>query len=143
MKKITCEGKSILILFGLIVSGFFIFAPLANSEEPKEMSGKEEKVDPFAPIELKKVKAPSSALEKYDLNQFEIQGIVIMDKERMTMIKAPDGESYIVRKGTKIGKNQGEIIQIGPREVVVLETFKVGDKVQTKHTTLRIAEAEK
>src|SRR5574341_625828 len=143
MKKITSWEKSIFILFGLIVSGFFIFATVANSEEPKAMSGKEKKVDPFAPIELKKVEVPSSALEKYDLNQCEIQGIVIMDKERRAMVKAPDGESYIVRKGTKIGKNRGEIIQIGPREVIVLETFKVGDKEQTKRTTLRIAEAEK
>jgi len=130
-----------LVLFGFIVACFFISTTVAISEEPKIKSVEEEKVDPFAPIELKKEPVPSSELEKYDLSQFELQGIVIMEKERRAMVKAPNGESYIVRKGTKIGKNQGEIILISTCEIVVLENFKVGDKVQPKRTSLKIAES--
>ncbi len=52
-----------------------------------------------------KTRVPQSPLEKYDLESFVLTGIV----EDIAMVVSPDGSTYMIKKGTRIGK-YGEVV---------------------------------
>jgi type IV pilus assembly protein PilP len=67
--------------------------------------------------------APLTPLEKFDLGQFRLAGIIIGKDEPMAMVMAPGGKSYILKKGIKIGKNAGTVVAIQEDGVLVEERF--------------------
>ncbi len=85
--------------------------------------------DPFVPLlqvrkPVKGKKAvPLTPLQKFDLPQFRILGIIIGKGEPTAMVAAPGGKSFIVRKGTKIGKNNGVITKITSDGIYVQEKY--------------------
>ncbi|HWO40735.1 MAG TPA: pilus assembly protein PilP, partial [Candidatus Eisenbacteria bacterium] len=62
-------------------------------------------------------------LERYDLGQLKLVGIVWDVKEPNAMIEDSVGLGYIVKIGTPIGMNDGRVKAIRPGEVVVEETY--------------------
>ena len=68
-----------------------------------------------------KTHVPQTPLEKYDLESFVLTGIVA----DLAMVVSPDGSTYIIKKGTRIGK-QGEVV-VGVYEDRV--AVKRGDKI--------------
>ena len=86
------------------------------------------KRDPFQPLPLK-VKATRrprenlSPLERYELGQLQLVGIVWDAKEPRAMVEDAAGLGYIVKVGTPIGPNEGKIKAIRPTEVVVEESY--------------------
>lgn len=81
-------------------------------------------VDPFEPIIGKQEGGTAvSPLEQYSLDQLKLVAIIWGVPEPRAMVEDPQGKGYIIKKGTKIGKNQGVVIKILDNEVVVLETF--------------------
>ena len=84
--------------------------------------------DPFAPIvvsaERKAQGSNRSPLERYDLNEFKLTGIVWGGFGYNAMIEGPDGKGYFVRVGTIIGPNKGIIKKITQNKMVVEEKFK-------------------
>jgi len=85
--------------------------------------------DPFVPLlqvrtPVKGEKAvPLTPLQKFDLAQFRILGIIVGKGEPTAMVAEPGGKSYIVRKGTKIGKNNGVITKITADGIYVQEKY--------------------
>ncbi|TYO99959.1 type IV pilus assembly protein PilP [Geothermobacter ehrlichii] len=84
--------------------------------------------DPFAPLLQVKTpvqgkQAPLTPLQKFDLPQFRILGIIIGKGEPTAMVAVPGGKSYIVRKGVKIGKNNGVITEITTDGIHVREKY--------------------
>lgn len=84
--------------------------------------------DPFE--ELLQVKksvtnnnAPLTPLQKFDLNQFRILGIIIGKGEPKAMVAAPGDKSFILKKGMKIGKNDGTVTKITPDGIHVEEKY--------------------
>lgn len=74
--------------------------------------------DPFAPLiqqirkknsKPEKVKGP---LEKYELSQFRLMAMLIIQGTPRAMVKAPDGKSYTVKPGDLIGANNGVVVRI-------------------------------
>jgi type IV pilus assembly protein PilP len=84
--------------------------------------------DPFSPIvvsaERKAQVGNRSPLERYDLNEFKLTGIVWGGFGYNAMIEAPDGKGYFVRVGTAIGPNKGIIKKITQNTMVVEEKYK-------------------
>jgi type IV pilus assembly protein PilP len=66
---------------------------------------------------------PLTPLQKFELGQFRLAGIIIGKNEPMAMVMAPGGKSYILKKGVKIGKNAGTVVGIEADGVVVEERF--------------------
>jgi type IV pilus assembly protein PilP len=66
---------------------------------------------------------PLTPLQKFDLGQFRLAGIIIGKDEPMAMVMAPGGKSYILKKGVKIGKNAGTVVGIEADGVLVEERF--------------------
>jgi type IV pilus assembly protein PilP len=62
-------------------------------------------------------------LQKHDLGQFRLAGIIVGKDEPMAMVLAPGGKSYILKKGVKIGKNDGLVVGIEKDGVLVEERF--------------------
>lgn len=81
-------------------------------------------VDPFEPVIGRQEGAsPISPLEQYSLDQLKLVAIIWGVPEPRAMVEDPSGTGYIIKKGTKIGKNQGVVIKILDNEVVILETY--------------------
>jgi type IV pilus assembly protein PilP len=83
------------------------------------------KPDPFRPFILlqKKSEAAISPLQKYDLGQITLKAVVWGVEQPRAMVEDPTGKGYVIQIGTDIGKNNGKVIKIDDREVVVRETY--------------------
>jgi type IV pilus assembly protein PilP len=84
--------------------------------------------DPFVPLMALKGKTAGiefeNPLEAYDLVQYQIKGVIIGFGEPRAMILAPDGKSYILKKGVRIGKSNGVIRDIGREKILVEESYQ-------------------
>jgi type IV pilus assembly protein PilP len=84
--------------------------------------------DPFSPIivqaDQKARGGNLSPLERYDLNQFKMTGVVWGGYGYNAMIEGPDGKGYFIRVGTIIGPNKGVVKKITQETMVVEEKYK-------------------
>jgi type IV pilus assembly protein PilP len=62
-------------------------------------------------------------LERYDLGQLRLVGVVWHIKEPSAMVEDPVGLGYIVKVGTPMGTNDGKVKTIKPNEIIVEETY--------------------
>lgn len=91
------------------------------------------KIDPFLPLYKdepvaaakveKKVKRrlPLTPLEKVDLSQLKLVGIIRAPSGNKGMVEEASGKGYIVKKGTYIGIRAGRVIEILKDRLIVLE----------------------
>ncbi len=86
--------------------------------------------DPFVPLSklrdsLVSVvdEEPQTPLQSYDVAQFKLVGVIVGKGAPKAMVVAPDGKSYVLAKGVKIGKNNGVIIGITSEAVSVREKY--------------------
>lgn len=101
-----------------------------EEEKEKEYSyNPEGKRNPFASLfDVKKPvepvrEEPLTPLERFGLEQFRLLGAIVGIGEPRAMIAAPDGKSYVVTPGTRIGKNRGEVVKITSEGVFVEERY--------------------
>ena len=111
----------------------------AESPDPKETdTGKgahydsQGKIDPFKPLIQEKSedskpivdnrpKRILTPLEKIELSQIRLVGIIIMEKRRIALVEEANGKGYEVGIGTYIGKNQGRVSEIKSSSIVIKE----------------------
>jgi len=67
--------------------------------------------------------APLTPLQEYDLGQFRLIGAIIGKGEPRAMVEAPGGKPFMLKKGIKIGKNNGVVLEITKAAVVVEEKY--------------------
>ena len=84
------------------------------------------KRDPFQPVELRpkasrRSRENLSPLERYELGQLKLVGIVWDIKEPTAMVEDAAGLGYIVKVGTPIGANEGKVKAIKPAQLVIEE----------------------
>jgi type IV pilus assembly protein PilP len=102
-----------------------------------------DKVDPFRSYVRRQVtfdpEVGSSPLERFDLTQLTVMGIIWGLEEPRALVRDPTGKGYIVRAGTPIGKNKGRILRIEDNKVVVKETYLDHlDRATTKEVDLEL-----
>jgi Tfp pilus assembly protein PilP len=90
---------------------------------------KENSRDPFRPSTLRtrvntRVRENLSPLERFDLGQLKIVGIVWDIKEPRAMIEDAAGLGYVVKIGTPIGSNDGKVKAIRRDHVIVEESYE-------------------
>lgn len=76
--------------------------------------------DELAP-DTRKVVTP---LQRYDIDQLHIIGIIWGISSPRAMVTTPDGKGYVVQKGTLIGKNWGKVSRITQDEVIISEEYR-------------------
>ncbi len=114
--------------------------PIASAPTPTTISKIEEtpapeysynpagRRDPFAPIiakEGKKAKVGDRPpLERFNVNEFKLTGIIWGGFGYNAMLEGPDGKGYFVRVGTIIGPNRGVVKNISQHSLVIEEKYK-------------------
>lgn len=111
------------------------------------------KVDPFRPIFSDKVRggpsgsrkrpkrtAPLTPLQKIDINQVSLVGIIVSPKGNMAMVQDASGKGYIITKGTDIGTSFGKVAKILKNKVVVKEEFEdyISGRIKIREVTLEL-----
>lgn len=84
--------------------------------------------DPFVPLlEVKKAipenDGPVTPLQTFEIGQLRLAGVVVGHAAPAAMIMVPGGKSYILKKGDRVGKNHGKVIDITPEGVFVKERY--------------------
>ena len=115
------------------------------------------KLDPFKPLfaieaermaradkKAKKKKLPLTPLQRIDLSQLKLVGIIVSPTGNKALVEEPSGKGYIITKGTYVGTNFGRVKRILKDRVIVeeqVEDFFSGQmKLQT--TQLRLQKDE-
>jgi len=92
------------------------------------------KRDPFTPLiqqvnkEIKKPRKISGPLEKFELSQFRLLAMLIVQGTPRAMVKAPDGKSYTIKPGDLIGPNGGVVKRIETKTFAIDE--ETGQKIE-------------
>ncbi|HEY6364959.1 MAG TPA: pilus assembly protein PilP [Candidatus Binatia bacterium] len=84
--------------------------------------------DPFRPFTMNtrtqsRPRETLSTLERYELGQLRLVGVVWHVKEPSAMIEDSVGLGYVVKVGTPIGPNDGKVKAIKPDQIIVEETY--------------------
>ena len=69
-------------------------------------------------------KVPMTPLQKFDLDQFNLVGILDEGGTMKAMVQDPDGNGHFITIDTLIGKNWGKVVRITPETVVVAEELR-------------------
>ena len=82
--------------------------------------------DPFRPMTLRakvntRARENLSPLERLDLSQLKVVGIIWDIKEPRAMVEDTAGLGYVVKVGTPIGSNEGKVKAIHRNQIVVEE----------------------
>lgn len=101
------------------------------------------KRDPFRPFNFAPKLADGAGktpLEKYSVGQLKLTAVLGAGEEASAMVENSVGRGFPVKKGTKIGNNGGEVIEIQPNKILILETtvdFAGETKTRTIEMRLR------
>jgi len=92
------------------------------------------KIDPFEPLvrenpvlvkkKKDKKRIPRTPLERIDLSQLKLVGIILASSGNRALIEESSGKGYVIKKGTYIGLNSGKVVKIIKEKVVVEEEFE-------------------
>jgi type IV pilus assembly protein PilP len=114
------------------------------------------KPDPFQPLfatealqrmapgkkrEKKEKTLPLTPLQRIDLSQLKVVGIILSPAGNKALVEEPSGKGYVVTKGTYVGTNFGRVKKVLIDRVIVEETvedfFSGGMKPQTTELELQ------
>ncbi|HML96037.1 MAG TPA: pilus assembly protein PilP [Thermodesulfobacteriota bacterium] len=125
--------------------------PVAGDRPPYDPAGKR---DPFKPF-IKLVDIPAAGpapvvvppIQRYSLDQFRISGIVWMSGKPRAMVVDPEGNTYFLGDGDRIGNKEGEILEVRENGLLVEETIRSEDvygevKVETKKSVLAFEDGQ-
>jgi Tfp pilus assembly protein PilP len=112
----------------------------AKSEPYYDPTGKP---DPFHPPVLESSRrAQVPPLQQFEVTEFELVGIVAGKKENRALVQDASGKGYLIKVGTPIGKNQGRVVAIADRRILIEEKIKdfLG-REKTRTVALKIPQA--
>ena len=119
--------------------------PTVPTEKPQEQytynpAGKR---DPFAPLIVKEDrKAPTGdrpPLERYNIYEFKLTGVVWGGLGYSAMLEGPDGKGYFVRLGTIMGQNKGVVKKITQNALIIEEKFKtISGEIDRKEIVIEL-----
>lgn len=86
------------------------------------------KRDPFRPFVLelrpkRRRRVNLSPLERVEVSQLKLVGIIWDIPEPRAMVEDTAGLGYVIKIGTPIGRNDGTVKAIAPKEIVIEENF--------------------
>lgn len=100
------------------------FEPLFKEEEPeKEEDEVVEEPEPGQTVK-KKRRIPRTPLEKMDLEQLKLVGVIRAKSGNKALVEEASGKGYIITEGTYIGIHSGRVIDIMKDRIVVEEEYE-------------------
>jgi len=98
--------------------------------------------DPFAPViqelQVGKMDSTLPPLQRVTLTELNLIAIVWGAYGYTAMVQTPEGYGYTVRRGTRIGQNNGVVSAVTERGIIVQERFTdvYGKKQEREHVKL-------
>ena len=98
------------------------------------------KIDPFIPwyegerkpaSDSERKRIPLSPLERVDLSQLKLVGIVLSASGNKALVEESSGKGYVISKGTYIGLNRGKVSKILRDRVIIMESISYGGSSAT------------
>lgn len=78
--------------------------------------------DPFRmPKILAEEESPKTELELFQVKDYRLNGVITGPNKVRAMVTAPNGKSYFIRQGQKIGTRGGKIVSILPDKIKIIE----------------------
>ncbi len=117
-------------------------APQADAPTPALKAGTR---DPFRPMTLRtkvntRPRENLSPLERLDLSQLKVVGVIWDIKEPRAMVEDTAGLGYVIKVGTPIGSNDGKVKAIHRNQVVVEEaTADIYGVPRKRDVTMKLA----
>jgi len=81
-----------------------------------------------------------SKLERLELDQLKLVAVMIGTATPRAMVEDPDGRGHMVKIGTLIGRNGGQIERIGARHLVIHEEVRTPSGRFVHPVTMRLPE---
>lgn len=121
------------------VEGFL--APFSYDNENRRDPFREYKeiALPSAQLEEGGMVGPLSPLQKYDLEEVQLVGIMWDVKQPKAMFLDPNEQIHIVGKDERIGRKNGYIAVIREGEVVIVETLRIKGELAFTTRILKLA----
>lgn len=136
-KTLHALGKSVGAKLGLAggeektakLTGEIAPTPDKENESKAPVGPVLSKRDPFRPFTLNRPvagprPAPRSPLERYELGQLKLVGVIWDIKQPNAIVEDAAGLGYVVRAGTPIGANEGKVKRIQPAGLII-EEFEI------------------
>lgn len=80
---------------------------------------------------------PKTELQKFDINQLQLTGIILGSLGEYARLTAPDGKAYTIKVGTLVGKYEGKVVSIADNVVLVKEIVRYeSGKIEEVETPL-------
>lgn len=119
---------------------------VAGTYDPKDRFDPFEplfKDEPEAPVSTgkdgRKRRTPQTPLERVALSQLKLSAIMRTPKGNSAIVEDATGKGYVIRKGTYIGLNSGQVIQIDRDGVVIEEEIEdLMGEFKIKNTELKL-----
>jgi Tfp pilus assembly protein PilP len=109
------------------VDTIYSLAPLKNTQPAPRVTSKRKK------------RVPRTPLEKLDLAQMKLVGIVQSPDGNKAIVEDRSGKGHILTVGSYIGTNGGRVVRIDKNRVVIAEEFEDEfGRIKTKQTILRL-----
>jgi type IV pilus assembly protein PilP len=93
---------------------------------------------PDKPVQQGNIHGPLLPLQKFELSQLALVGIIWDVKHPKAMIKDPTGSTHVVGTNTKVGPRNGYIAVIREGEMVVVETTEQEGKLVSSAQVVKI-----
>lgn len=98
--------------------------------------------DPFSPLIVKPEadkKKGYTPMENYEVAEFKLIAILWNKTGYYAVITLPDGKSYTIREGTKLGLHDGSVHKITASSVIIREKIRdTWGKISPKDTILKL-----
>ena len=100
-----------------------------------------DKRDPFMPFDFapRQIREGATPLERFEIGQLKLTAVLGSKEDKSAIVEVANGRGYTVRKGTKMGLNSGEVVEIQHDRLLILETFTdFTGKTSTKTVEMRL-----
>jgi len=101
-----------------------------DGSEPEYVYNPIGKRDPFrtfiATADEEEIRSPTP-LQRYELEQYELTGIVWGVDRPRALVEDPEGMGHVIELGTYVGKKWGKVTQITSSQLVVTEEYLTPD----------------
>lgn len=119
---------------------------VAGTYDPKDRFDPFEplfKDEPEAPIsagkDKRKKRTPQTPLERVALSQLKLSAIMRTPKGNSAIVEDATGKGYVIKKGTYIGLNSGQVIQIDRDGIIIEEEIEdLMGELKIKNTELKL-----
>ncbi len=122
----------LLLILSILCIASIIGAIVAFAEETTKTSTAYEytagkKRDPFIPLIFKAEAKPQKGLipiESYEVSEFKLIAVLWDKTKYYAAITLPDGKSYTIKEGAKLGLHGGKVYKITKDSVIIRESVR-------------------